>query len=509
MVSLNGGCVASQRMRVCLLAAVSLLAACQENGTGPTAPCGMGSTCSGSQQLASLTLSPAFDTLLVRDIAQITFAATNSSGAAVTGITVVYKSSDTAVAKVDTSGRVTAVGAGTTKITIAAGGLKASAQLTVLAFRVVLLSAGDDYSCLTLPLGRGYCWGRDDIGQLAAAAPGTCFDTASTNAIPCATSPVRMSGNIRVTTLTTGGSVACVLNTASAAFCWGDNTFGEMGIGTAGGGGASPTQVIGALTFMGIAAGNQHTCGLVSGARVFCWGEDDFGQLGDTGIVYSTTPVPAESAGVVITSFTFVTTGAAHTCALKTGGAAYCWGANVVGELGIGSEDDNVHSTPVQVAGGLSFVSLTAGTAHTCGLTASGTAYCWGDNAFGELGIGTSGNPQPSPVAVAGGLTFTELSAGNSFTCGVSGGIAYCWGSNSDGQIGEGAGISGGLALSPSKVAGDLAFSYVSAGRRHACGIVAGAAEAVCWGSDLFGMLGNSLQAASSGVPVVVGTPLS
>jgi alpha-tubulin suppressor-like RCC1 family protein len=163
----------------------------------------------------------------------------------------------------------------------------------------------------------------------------------------------------------------------------------------------------------------------------------------------------------------------------------------------------------VQIAGGLSFVSLTAGTAHTCGLTAAGVAYCWGDNAFGELGIGTSGNPQPSPVAVAGGHTFTELSAGNGFTCGVSGGTAYCWGSNSDGQIGEGAGISGGLAISPSKVAGGLTFSYVSAGRRHACGIVAGAAEAVCWGSNLFGMLGNSLQSASSGVPVVVGTPLS
>ncbi len=501
--------MASQRMRVCLLGVVSLLAACKENGTGPTAPCGMGSTCSGSQQLASLTLSPAFDTLLVGDKAQITFAATNSSGAAVTGITVAYKSSDTAVAKVDTSGRVSAVGAGTTTITIAAGGLKASAQLTVLAFRIVLLSAGTDYTCLTLPLGRGYCWGRDELGQLAAAAPGTCFDTASTTAIPCATSPIRMSGNIHVTALTTGASVACALNNTSAAFCWGDNTFGELGIGAAGGGGASPAQVIGELTFMGIGAGNMHACGVVSGGRVFCWGDDAFGQLGDTGIVNSTSPVPAESAGVVMSSFTFVTTGAAHTCALKAGGAAYCWGANVVGELGIGSVDNNVHTTPVQVAGGLSFVSLTAGTAHTCGLTAAGVAYCWGDNSAGELGIGSAGNPQPSPVAVAGGLTFTELSAGNVFTCGVSGGAAYCWGSNSDGQIGEGAGISGGVVMSPSKVAGGLTFSYVTVGRRHACGIVGGGAEAVCWGSNLFGMLGNSLQSASSGLPVVVGTPLS
>src|ERR1700685_1643776 len=92
-VALNGGCVASQRMRVCLLGLVTLLAACKENGTGPTAPCGMGSTCSNTEQLASLTLSPAYDTLLVGDKAQISFAATNSSVTAVTGLTVAYKSS--------------------------------------------------------------------------------------------------------------------------------------------------------------------------------------------------------------------------------------------------------------------------------------------------------------------------------------------------------------------------------------------------------------------------------
>jgi alpha-tubulin suppressor-like RCC1 family protein len=497
--------VASYRMRVCLLGVVTLLAACKENGTGPTAPCGMGSTCSGSQQLTSLTLSPAYDTLLVGDKAQITFVASNSSGP-VTGVTVAYKSSDTAVAKVDTSGLVSAVGAGATVISIAAGGLTASAHLAVLAPSIVLLSAGADYSCLTLPLGRGYCWGRDDIGQLAAAAPATCFDTASTSTVACALSPVRMSGNVRWTALSTGGQVACGLNTAGSALCWGDNTFGEIGNG-GGGGGSTPSQVSGALTFTSIAAGNQHVCG-VAASRVFCWGDDDFGQLGDTGIVNSTTPIPAESAGTVM-SFVTVTAGFAHTCALKASGAAYCWGNNAAAQLGIGAADGNAHSTPVQVGGGLTFVSLTAGTAHTCGLTSAGVAYCWGDNSFGELGIGSAGGEAGAPVAVGGGLTFTQLSAGDVFTCGVSGSAVYCWGSNSDGQIGEGAGVTGGMAASPSKVSGSLSFSHVTAGKRHACGIVSGGAEAACWGSDIFGTLGNSLQAATSGVPVIVGTPLS
>jgi alpha-tubulin suppressor-like RCC1 family protein len=239
---------------------------------------------------------------------------------------------------------------------------------------------------------------------------------------------------------------------------------------------------------------------------VFCWGNDQLGQLGDTGIVSSTTPIPVDSAGVVMT-FASVTAGAGHTCALKAGGAAYCWGDNTVGQLGTGTPSS--HSTPVTVAGGLAFSSIVAGATHTCGLTTAGAAFCWGDNTFGELGNGSSGGQQGAPVAVAGSHTFTELAAGDGFTCGVSGTKVYCWGSNSDGQIGAGAAILGGTFTSPSAVVTTLTFAHVTAGARHACAIVTNGAGAACWGSNLFGALGNSLQAATSGVPVLVGTPLS
>ncbi len=502
--SLNGGCVAFRRASLCLIGSVMLVAGCKENGTGPTAPCGLGSTCSGSAKLATLTLSPAFDTLLVGDKAQIVFAATNSSGGAVTGITVSYKSSDTAVAKVDTSGLISAVGAGASTITIAAGGLKASSHLTVLTPAVLLLSAGSDYACMVITLGRGFCWGQDALGQLAASTATTCFDSASSSAIPCATSPIAMSGGVRFSVISTGGAVACGLS-ASVAYCWGDNSAGELGVGVAGGGATSPTKVSGALLFSGIAAGAQHVCGVASGSRVFCWGNDQFGQLGDTGIVSSTTPIPADSAGVVM-AFKSVTAGAGHTCALKAGGAAYCWGDNSFGQLGIGVPGG--HSTPVTVAGGQVFASLAAGATHTCGLTTAGAAFCWGDNSAGQVGNGSSGGVQPAPVAVAGSHTFTELAAGDGFTCGVSGTTVYCWGSNSDGQIGAGASILGGTFTSPSAVVTALTFSHVTAGARHACAIVTNG-TAACWGSNIFGALGNSLQAATSGVPVIVGTPLS
>ncbi len=504
--TLNGGRVAFRRASLCLAGSVMLVAGCKENGTGPTAPCGLGSAaCSSSAQLATLTLSPAYDTLLKGDKAQIVFAATNSAGAAVTGITVTYKSSDTAVAKVDTSGLVTAVAAGASTISIAAGGLKASSHLTVLTPAVLLLAAGTDYSCMVITLGRGFCWGQDALGQLAASTSMTCFDSASSSAVPCATSPVAMSGGIRFASISTGSAVACGLS-ATVAYCWGDNSAGELGTGVAGGGATSPTKVSGSLAFTQIAAGAEHVCAVATGSRLFCWGNDQLGQLGDTGIVSSTTPIPVDSAGVAMT-FASVTAGAGHTCALKAGGEAYCWGDNSFGQLGTGTPGG--HSTPVTVAGGLVFSSLVAGATHTCGLTSAGVAYCWGDNTFGELGNATSGAPQGTPVAVAGSHTFTQLAAGDGFTCGVSGTTVYCWGSNSDGQIGAGAAIVGGTFTSPSAVVTSLSFAYVTAGARHACAIVKNGVEAACWGSDLFGTLGNSLQAATSGVPVIVGTPLS
>ena len=127
-------------------------------------------------------------------------------------------------------------------------------------------------------------------------------------------------------------------------------------------------------------------------------------------------------------------------------GAAYCWGGNHIGQLGDGST--TLSSIPVAVSGGLSFSGLAAGAAHTCGLTRTGAANCWGNNEEGELGNGDIGPDtcnvanwrcSRSPVAVAGGLTFSALTLGGVHTCGlISGGAAYCWGDNSSGQLGDG-----------------------------------------------------------------------
>src|SRR2546430_8785141 len=127
----------------------------------------------------------------------------------------------------------------------------------------------------------------------------------------------------------------------------------------------------------------------------------------------------------------YLTVTGVQTCALPI----YCWGDNAYGQLGTGTLTNS--ATPVAVTGGIGFDALATDGVHTCGLS-SGTAYCWGDNASGELGDGSTAS-RSQPSAVSGSLTFSALAPGWLHTCGLSGSAAYCWGRNFEGQLGSGA----------------------------------------------------------------------
>ncbi|HEU4560421.1 MAG TPA: hypothetical protein VFS20_21400 [Longimicrobium sp.] len=211
--------------------------------------------------------------------------------------------------------------------------------------------------------------------------------------------------------------------------------------------------------------------------------------------VYVAAPVPDENAlqRIDLDPRTLAV-GGYHSCALTTTGQAYCWGSNTDQQTGSGASD----SVPVPVSGGLTFKSLTAGRFHTCGITTADAAYCWGDDETGQLGAAGEGD-SPTPLPVSGGMTWLALDAGAAHTCGITTARAlYCWGDSEAGQLGAGDSAS---TAAPVAVTGGRAWASVDAGADHTCGVTRGGA-AFCWGDNGSGELGRA--GSSSGRPVLV-----
>jgi alpha-tubulin suppressor-like RCC1 family protein len=236
------------------------------------------------------------------------------------------------------------------------------------------------------------------------------------------------------------------------------------------------------VQLVSVEAGVYHTCGLDSNGTVFCWGANDAGQ---TGPEPSLTPClgvrcrPAPSEVPSAVSFSEVSPGFMNTCALSTAGSAYCWGVNGAGQLGI--DIGTVWSAiPVAVSGGYVFTSLRTGTNHTCAITAAGVAHCWGYNNRTQLG--SAGLDYSSvPVLVSGGLTYGIVVAGQEHSCGIAADHrTYCWGWNNYAQLGVDSVFSASL---PQPVSGDITFASIESGQQHSCGVTA-AGDAYCWGRD-------------------------
>jgi Tol biopolymer transport system component/alpha-tubulin suppressor-like RCC1 family protein len=348
-----------------------------------------------------------------------------------------------------------------------------------------VMSAGNGYSCGLAPSGAPFCWGRNFDGSLGDS-------TTMERHLP---TPV--SGNLSLSGISAGWSHACGLTPAGAAYCWGSNGYGQLGDSTTTNS-LVPVAVRGGLTFVALAAGEQHTCGLTAAGAAYCWGGNGYGQLGDTTTTDRITPV-AVFGGL---TFASVSSGGLHTCGVATGGQAYCWGSNTFGQLGDGTGAQS--EEPVPVFGGLTFNSVSAtGTSHSCGVTTTGAAYCWGWNGEGELGDGTT-TPSPVPVPVSGGLVFASISAGGSgYTCGLTtAGAAHCWGLNDVGQLGDG---TNAPRTTPVAVSGGLTFVSLDAGFAHVAAIAQGGAG-YSWGSNTSGQLGDGTTTGSS-VPVAVAPP--
>lgn len=420
----------------------------------------------------------------------------DANGGDLTDRVVAWSTSDKAIAEVNaSSGLVTGKSPGKVTITATSEGKSAQTRLDIFVL-YKSIQLGDLFSC-DVGSGVASCWGWNGFGVLGN---GTQSGSTST--------PTDVMGGLAFTQVSTSTLHVCGLTTAGEAYCWGSNSTGQGGTGDSRGPSLTPKKVVGGLTFSRISAGDTHTCALTPAGKAYCWGDNDFGQLGVNSEVESLDTPTAVEGGL---TFKNISAGVRATCGVTTSNQAYCWGSDESGELGNGGPishmTTDISLVPVAVAGGLSFSSVGVGQFYACGLTTAGGVYCWGRNDVGRLGDGETTDTS-QPRAIASTLTFTQLDTGFTHACAVAtGGEAYCWGANNAGELGVA--DPADLNRVPVLVSGGGTWSEVATGRNagnaHSCGISADRKTVRCWGRNDYGQLGNGGTSPSrTDVPVGV-----
>lgn len=297
------------------------------------------------------------------------------------------------------------------------------------------ISAGGVHTCGISKDNRAYCWGNATMGELGVGFVETTV--ANQNAEEAADvnfSKPQMVPDFSFTSISTGAIHTCAVSTGQNAYCWGEGYDGQLGMGTTHTT-FSPVLVTGGHKFLSVAAGTTHSCGITTKNDAYCWGDNGYGELGDGDPDYTNKLKPVLVTGGL--KFNQISTGDAHTCAITTTNDAYCWGTGMDGALGNSSNNrDEDHNTPVKVLGDLKFKQVAAGIYHTCALTTVGEAYCWGYNETGQLGS-SDHTDHDVPEKVNSTLTFVDITVGELHSCALSNtGQAYCWGINDFGQLG-------------------------------------------------------------------------
>jgi alpha-tubulin suppressor-like RCC1 family protein len=465
--------------------------------------------------VANVTVTPTMASVMVGQQLQVGATTTDAMGNPFEA-PITWASSDPAIATVSATGVVLALALGLVTITATSEGKSAMALVTATkGINFIYVSAGGSHTCaLAAPNGLAYCWGNNSSGQLGN---GTTTDSAT---------PVPVLGGINFAYVTAGDNHTCAGTEFGNVWCWGDNSYGQLGSGTTTNS-ATPVLVVGGLTLLGTKAGVGHTCAFeFMSSAAYCWGNNSSGQLGNGTLTNSSVPV-AVAGGF---RFLEISPGSNHTCAVRYLGdipiitdatitMTYCWGDNSAGQLGNGTMTSTATPAMVEGSTGSYRQIASAGDRFSCGVDHN-QGYCWGLNDRGQLGDGTM-TSSTTRLSISGGRFFgARISAGARHACGAVGVLdngnitatpGYCWGDNSYGQLGNG---TIAASVTPVIVAGGLNFQLpqpsLSAGPRHTCGIgspnTRSELAAYCWGDNTYGQLGNSWTTNSS-VPVNVAGP--
>jgi alpha-tubulin suppressor-like RCC1 family protein len=291
---------------------------------------------------------------------------------------------------------------GAQTLSIAAGDL---APVTVVATATILhaasVSVGGGFACALTESGQAFCWGSNLVGQLGNGTTGAP-----------ALIPQPVAGDMSFTVLTASGAHVCGLTAEGVAYCWGGNESGETGTGTAGPSVLTPMPVQTTLRFMRVSAegsGNwpNSTCALTANGEAWCWGNNSFGQLGSDTTTDVASPIRVQSN----VTFSSIRTGYFHSCAVATSGELWCWGQQDTDPGAFGALALGLYRTPVALQEDFRFTDVTAGLNYSCALTADDAAFCWGSNFNGGLARDGTIQGSAEPLLVPGGHTFVALSA--------------------------------------------------------------------------------------------------
>lgn len=492
----------------------------------------------------AISVAPNPASVIVNKTTVLTAALSDAHGNAVIDQPVAWSASPSTVALVDPSGRVAGISPGTATVTASSNGLSASAQVTVVIPPVssvvvapaqATVTAGEtiqltattydaDGNVLT---GRAITWSSSNstgasvsaAGVVTGVQPSTYTITATSEGVSGNASVVVSPAGFTVTlgSITRGDTHTCGIAGGGKAYCWGDNSFGELGAGTLGGHSSRPTPVAGGVQFKNIFASSNVTCGVSVDGHIYCWGVDGFGAT-------NTAPTLINSSA----SFAAV----AGTCALDVNGRLWCWGSYDPTKFGIpvsttpvASSDTRAYvaiaagpnttclttsSGDVRCGGnlgvdlnGVGFHGVVVGRFHVCALDSVGDVWCWGDNSPGIFGNGTTISSTGIPVRGPTGMHFTALAASDEATCGPTpAGDVYCWGSNRFGELGNGTFTS---TLTPIRVTSSIAFASLAGEYADYCATTAGGAV-YCWGDNGQGVLGDGTSTTRT-VPTQVVPP--
>ncbi|BFU46180.1 Ig-like domain-containing protein [Krasilnikovia sp. MM14-A1004] len=351
------------------------------------------------------------------------------------------------------------------------------------------VSTGAAHACAIEDGGTSlWCWGSNSSGQLG---DGTTVPSAVT------ARPLRVGDGTAWASVNAdgfGATHACAVSTDRTLWCWGDNTYGQLGDGTT----AvrfSPVQIDAVAGWSHVSAGSLFTCAIgADDHSLWCWGYNASGQLGDATTVNRSTPGRIGASA----DWATVSTGEQHACAIRTEGTLWCWGDNTYGQLGIGSTA--AATSPTQVGTETTWAGVSAGRNHTCAVRTDHTLWCWGK---GYLGTGVQAAQQVTPIQVGAATPWASVSAGDAFTCATAvAGTLWCWGDNTYHQLGD---STNAVRSTPAQVNPATTWAGVDAGSGHTCATRTDG-TLWCWGDNSFGQLGDGTTTTQSMPGRITGT---